>query len=66
MSNVKHKEWFIVALVPHIWMPLMQQNIASQTESLEIAMNLEASPVGKTRFGMNQIQLQLENITIQL
>ena len=44
----------------------MQQRIASQTEALEIAMKLENSPVGKTKVGMNQIQLQLANLTIQL
>ena len=24
MSDVQHKEWFITALFPHIWTPLMQ------------------------------------------
>ena len=27
MSDVQHKEWFIVVLLPHIQGPLMQQNI---------------------------------------
>ena len=31
MSDVQHKEWFIVALLPHIQGPLMQQKIESQT-----------------------------------
>ena len=66
MSDVQHKEWFIMALVPHIRMPLMQQKIATQSEALEIAMKLEASPVGESVVGMNQIQAQLENLTIQL
>ena len=55
MSDVQHKEWFIVALVPHIRHPLMKQKIATQTEALEIAMKLEASLVGETVVGMNQI-----------
>ena len=38
----------------------------TQSEALEIAIKLEASPVGETRFGMNQIQSQLTNLTIQL
>ena len=42
MSDVQHKEWFIVALVSHIRHPLMQQKIATQREALEIAMKLEA------------------------
>ena len=46
MSDVQHKEWFIVTLVPHIRQPLMQQNIVTQSTSLEIAMKLEASLVG--------------------
>ena len=66
MSDIQHKECFIAALVPHIRMPLMQQNIATHSEALEIAMKLETSLIGKTGVGMNQIQSQLENLTIQL
>ena len=66
MSNVQNKEWFIAALVPHIRQPLMQQKILMQSEALEIAMKLEASPVGETTVGMNQIQAQLANLTLQL
>ena len=66
MSDVQHKEWFIVALVPHIRQPLMKQNIATQNEALEMVMKLEASPIGETAVGMNQIQAQLENLTLQL
>ena len=40
MSDVQHKEWFIVALVLHIRQSLMQQNIATQNEILEMAMKL--------------------------
>ena len=63
MSDVQHKEWFIVALVPHIQKPLMQQDIAMQSEDLKTAMKLEASPVGESTFEMNQIQAQLTNLT---
>ena len=31
-----------------------------------MAMKLEASPIGETTVGMNQIQAQLENLTLQL
>ena len=31
MSDVHHKEWFIVALLPHINAPFMQHNIVLQT-----------------------------------
>ena len=66
MSDVQHKDCFIAALLPHIRKPLMQQKIATQSEALEIAMKLEASPVGESVVGMNQIQVQLANLTIQL
>ena len=55
-----------MTLVPHIWQPLMQQKIVTQSEALEITMKLEASPVGENEVGMNQIQTQLENLMLQL
>ena len=64
MSDVQHKEWFIADLVPQIQMPLMQYNIVSQMEALEIVMKLEASQVGETGVGMSQIQPKLVNLTI--
>jgi hypothetical protein len=39
IPDEQNKEWFIVSLLPHIRVPLMQQKIASQAEALEIAMN---------------------------
>ena len=55
MSYVQQKECFIVALLPHIQTPLMQHNIVSWIEDLEIAMKLEASPVGDIGLGIMQI-----------
>ena len=46
MSDIQHKEWFIAVMLPHISVLLMQQNIVSQTEALDISMKLEASTVG--------------------
>ena len=46
MSDVQHKESFIVALLPHIRGPLMQNKIAMQIEALKLEMKLEASPIG--------------------
>ena len=66
MSGVQYKEWFIAALSPHIRGPLMQQNITTQMEALELEMKLEASPIGGGAAGMIQIQSQLVNLTIQL
>ena len=42
----------------------MQQKIATQKEDLEITMKIEASLVGEIGVGMNQIQFQMENLTI--
>ena len=66
MSDFQHKEWFIVALLPHIRGPLMQQNIESQTGPLESAMKLEASQIDDGVARMVQIQLQLANLMIQV
>ena len=44
----------------------MQQKIATQSEDLEIAMKLEALLVGENVAGMNQIQAQLANLTLQM
>ena len=53
-------------LVPHIRQSLMQQNIATQSKALEIAMKLEASSVGESVVGMNHIQAQLDKLMLQL
>ena len=39
----------------HIHVPLMQQKNVSHSEALELAMKLEASPVGETGAGMMHI-----------
>ena len=48
MLDVKHKEWFIFALLSHIQTQLMQHKLVLQTEALEIEMKLEVSLVGDT------------------
>ena len=55
MSDVQHKEWFIAALVSDIRQPLTQQKIATQSEALEIAMKLNASPMEESIVRVNQI-----------
>ena len=55
MSNMQHKEWFIVALMLYIRRPLMQQKIATQMEALELEMKLADSPIGDGATGMIQI-----------
>jgi hypothetical protein len=55
IPDEKNKEWFISALLPHIRVPLMQHNISSQAEALEIAMKLESTPMRESNSGMSQI-----------
>ena len=66
MSDVQKKEWFITTLVSHIRQMLMQKKIVTQSEALEIAMKLEASPIGESAVGTDQIQAQLTNLMLQL
>ena len=51
----QHKEWFVVALLPHIRTPLVQQKVADQQEALEITMKFETAPMGDNS-GISQIQ----------
>ena len=44
----------------------MQQKIATHSKALETVMKLEASPVGESAVGMNQIQAQVANLMLQL
>ena len=55
-----------MTLLSHIRLPLMQQKIAIESEALDIALKLEASSIGENVVGMNQIQTQLANLTLQL
>ena len=64
MRDIQHKEGFIATLLSQIRLSLMQQNIGTQSEALEIAMKLETSPVGENAVSMNQIQTQLGNMTL--
>jgi hypothetical protein len=62
----KNKEWFIISLLPHIRVPLMKQKIASQDEVLDIAMNLESSPMGESISRMSQILRQITSLSLQV
>jgi hypothetical protein len=61
----QHQEWFIIGLLPHIHMLLIQQKVALQPEALESAMKLEASPVGDSGEIM-QVYTQLVDLIIKL
>ena len=66
MSDVQNNKWFIVVLLPQIWIPLIQQNIVSQNGSLELAMKLEYSPIGDIGAEMMKIWSHLSNLMLQL
>jgi hypothetical protein len=54
IPNQQHQGWFILGLLPHIHRLLIQQKVVSQPEVLEIAMKLEAPPIGDSG-GMTQV-----------
>jgi hypothetical protein len=60
----QNKQWFIVALLPHIRVPLMEQKITSQDEALEITMKLESTPMGESSSVMSQILSQLTSLSL--
>lgn len=61
-----HQEWSIATLVPHIRLPLTQQNIGSQAEALEITMKLESSFIGEARFCISQLHTQITGLTLHI
>jgi hypothetical protein len=44
----------------------MQQNISSQSEALEIVVNIESSLMGESSLGMSQILSQLTSLSLQV
>jgi hypothetical protein len=62
----QNTELFIIVLLPHIRVPLMQQKIASQSEALEISMKLESTPMGESSSCMSKILNQLTNLSLQV
>jgi len=65
IPDQQHQEGFIGRLIPYICKSLIQQKVASQLESLEIVLKMEASPIGDNG-GITQVQTQLYSLTIQL
>jgi hypothetical protein len=66
IPDEQKKEWFIVALLPHIKVLPMQQKIALKSEALEISMKIESSPMGESSSGMSQILSQLTSLSLQV
>jgi hypothetical protein len=65
IMDQQHLECFIAGILPHICMPLVQHNLVSQLEALEIEMKLESSLVGDSG-GMKQYHTWLDSLIIQL
>lgn len=55
IPSQQHKEWFIDALLPHIILPMVQQKLASSSEALEATIIMEASLVGESNVGIDQV-----------
>ena len=53
-------------LLPHLHQPLIQENISTHAEVVEIAMKLEASLVPTAQIGTHQIQIQLEAMHLEI
>jgi hypothetical protein len=66
IPDKQNNEWFIAALLPHNRVPLMQQKVASQVESLEITMKLESTPMGESNSSMSQILSQLTRLSLKV
>jgi hypothetical protein len=66
IPDEQNKEWFIVALLPHIRFLLMQQKVALQAEALEIAMKLDSAPMGESSLGMSQILSRVTKLSLQV
>lgn len=62
----QHKEWFIVALLPHIRLPLVQQKVAIPAEALEESIRMESSLAGESSVWMAQVHSQLLALTLKL
>lgn len=58
LLDSQHRDWFIVALLPHLRIYLSQQKIGTQAEALEIAMRLHDSPIQDTSLGVQQIDAE--------
>ena len=53
--DVKHYEWFIMGLLSHIIVMLMQYKDGTHADSLKIAMKLEVTPGGEASPGMEYV-----------
>lgn len=55
IPSEQHKEWFIVALLPHIRLPMVHHKLASPAEALEETIRMEASIIEESSEGMAQV-----------
>ena len=62
----QHRAWFVVSLTPHLRMTLLQQNISTQTEALEMEMRLHETPIQDPSLGVQKIHAQLQNLCLKM
>lgn len=55
LTDGQHREWFVVALLPHLRVALSQQKIGTQAEALEIVITLHETPMLDANLGVQQI-----------
>lgn len=52
LKDSQHDDYFIVALLPHLRIPLSQQKIGTWAEALEIAMRFHETPIQDDSLGV--------------
>ena len=62
LIDAQHCFWFITSLTPYLKSALSQQKISTQAEALEVAMRLQETLVQDPGLGVQQIQVQVQNL----
>jgi len=66
LMDGKHHAWFVASLTLPLRMALSQQNLSTQAEALEMAMNLHDTPIQDPGLGVQQIHVQLQNLCLEM
>jgi len=66
LSGVQHYAWFVTSLTPYMRTTLSQQKISTQVEALEIAMRLHETLIQDLGLGVQQIQVQIQNLCLEM
>lgn len=66
LTDEHHCAWFITSLMPYLKSALLQQKISIQAEALEVAMWLHETPIPDPGLGVQQIQVQVQNLCLEI